>query len=200
MKPAAPLYGLVLAGGRSTRMQRDKAGLEYQGRDQLARAVDLLSRHVEQVFVSVRASQQSDPLRTRWPLIVDAVPGEGPLAGICSALMAHPDRPWLVVACDLPFLSDQVLAHLVKLRKPQQPATAYRSTHDGLPEPLCAIWEPAAAPLLAAFRDRGGHCPRKFLLQLGAPLLDLPDARALDNINTPQEYAAAVASLPVPPT
>lgn len=200
MNPVAPLSGLVLAGGRSTRMQRDKAALEYQGRNQLARAVELLSRHVQPVFVSVREAQQSDPVRSRWPQIVDAVPGEGPLVGICSALQAHPDRSWLVVACDLPFLSDQVLAHLLRQRNPQQPATAYRSAHDGLPEPLCAIWEAHAAPLLAAFRDQGGHCPRKFLLRTGVPLLELPDARALDNVNTPQEYAAAVVQLPDPPT
>ncbi len=74
-------------------------------------------------------------------------------------------------------------------------ATAYKSAHDGLPEPLCAIWEPAAAPLLAEYQAAGGHCPRKFLIRHGANLLDLPDPRALDNVNTPEEYSQAVAAL-----
>ena len=194
--PAAPLQGLVLAGGQSTRMQRDKAALHYQGRDQLSRAAELLARHVARVFVSVRAGQQADPLRSRWPMIVDAVQTEGPLAGICSALQAHPAHAWLVIACDLPFLSDAVLADLVLRRDPRLPATVYRSAHDGLPEPLCGIWEPGAAAPLAAYVEQGGRCPRKFLLRQQVPLLDLPDVQALDNINTPQEYAAALAGLP----
>ena len=60
---APPLYGLVLAGGRSTRMQRDKATLSYQGKNQLDRAMDLLDPHVAQAFVSVRADQRADPAR-----------------------------------------------------------------------------------------------------------------------------------------
>ena len=193
---AAPLHGLVLAGGLSSRMQRDKAALQYEGQDQLSRAVALLARHVAPVYVSVRATQVRDRLRSRWPMIVDSVAGEGPIAGIRSALAAHPDRAWLVIACDLPFLSDAALEHLIRQRDAQAPATAYRSAHDGLPEPLCAIWEPRAAAMLAQYQDDGGKCPRKFLLRNAAPLVEPFDAQALDNINTPQEYATALAVLP----
>ena len=65
---AAPLHGLVLAGGSSTRMHRDKAALTYQGLSQLDRAFELVKRHLDPVFVSVRASQAHDPARTRHPL------------------------------------------------------------------------------------------------------------------------------------
>ena len=74
-------------------------------------------------------------------------------------------------------------------------ATAYKSAHDGLPEPLCAIWEPAAAEALADYQTGGGHCPRKFLIRHGARLLEPQDTRALDNVNTPDEYRQAVATL-----
>jgi molybdopterin-guanine dinucleotide biosynthesis protein A len=74
-------------------------------------------------------------------------------------------------------------------------ATAFRSAHDGLPEPLCAIWEPAAAAALAAFQAGGGQCPRKFLIGHMAHLLEPLDRRALDNVNTPDEYAEALAAL-----
>jgi molybdopterin-guanine dinucleotide biosynthesis protein A len=74
-------------------------------------------------------------------------------------------------------------------------ATAYRSAHDGLPEPLCAIWEPAAGPALASYQDEGGLCPRKFLIRHAVPLLEALDRRALDNVNTPEEYAEALAAL-----
>jgi molybdenum cofactor guanylyltransferase len=190
---AAPLYGLILAGGLSSRMHRDKAALQYHGQSQLDRAFALASRHAGKVFVSVRANQTDDPLRSGKPLIVDSVDGEGPIVGIRSALAAHPHSAWLVLACDLPFLSDAVLAHLLAERDPTALATAYRSAHDALPEPLCAVWEPAAAAALEAdVAAGGGRCPRKFLIRHGARLLDPIDERALDNINTPEEYAQAV--------
>ncbi len=192
---SAPLHGLVLAGGLSTRMQRDKAALLYEGQDQLSRAVELLARHVNPVFVSVRASQVQDRLRSRWPMIVDTVEGEGPLVGIRSAQAAHPAAAWLVIACDLPFLSDEVLADLIERRRADAVATAYRSTHDGLPEPLCAIWEPRSAAGLSEHHAAGGRCPRKFLIRQNAPLLEPDDRHALDNINTPQEYESARAVL-----
>ena len=176
-------------------MQRDKAALKIQGKTQLDRAFELLSRYLHRVFVSVRADQTSDPTRAHLPLIVDSVEGAGPITGIRSALAAHPEVAWLVLACDLPFVSDAAIEELLRRRDPSALATAYKSAHDGLPEPLCAIWEPAAAPPLAEYQAAGGHCPRKFLIRHGAPLIDPPDPRALDNVNTPEEYSQAVAAL-----
>jgi molybdopterin-guanine dinucleotide biosynthesis protein A len=176
-------------------MQRDKATLLYQGKMQLQRAFELAARHVDQVFVSLRADQISDPTRAQRPMIVDSGEGEGPIVGIRSALAADPEAAWLVLACDLPFLSDAAIEGLLRGRDPRALATAYKSAHDGLPEPLCAIWEPAAAPVLAEYQAAGGYCPRKFLIRHGAHLMDLPDPRALDNVNTPAEYSQALAAL-----
>jgi molybdopterin-guanine dinucleotide biosynthesis protein A len=191
MISAPAVYGLILAGGKSSRMHRDKAALVYQGRSQLDRAFELAARHVDKVFVSVRANQAAESTRADKPLIIDSVEGEGPIVGIRSALAAAPDVAWLVIACDLPFLSAAALEQLLAERDPGAFATAYRSTFDGLPEPLCTIWEPSAAAALTAFLAAGGHCPRKFLIRHGARLLRARDRHALDNINTPEEYARA---------
>jgi molybdopterin-guanine dinucleotide biosynthesis protein A len=195
MTAAAPIYGLVLAGGASSRMQRDKAALPYRGRSQLDRAYELLSRHSVKTFVSVRASQSAEPTRAQHPLIVDSIAGEGPMVGIRSALAAFPDAAWLVLACDLPFLSDAALEQLLRERDPAAFATAYRSAHDGLPEPLCAIWEPSAGAALAEHQAQGGRCPRKFLIRHAVHLVEPRDRQALDNVNTPEEYAQASAAL-----
>jgi molybdopterin-guanine dinucleotide biosynthesis protein A len=176
-------------------MHRDKAALLYQGKAQLDRALELVTRHVDKAFVSVRSGQTSESTRANKPLIVDSVDGEGPIVGIRSALAAHRHAAWLVLACDLPFLSDPTLRQLKAGRDPTAVATAFRSAHDGLPEPLCAIWEPAAGAALSTYQDGGGRCPRKFLIRHGARLLDLDDRQALDNINTPEEYAQAQASI-----
>lgn len=199
-RAAPPVYGLILAGGASSRMHRDKAALQYRGKSQLDRAFELAGRHVARVFVSVRADQIADPTRAQRPMIVDSVAGQGPIVGIRSALAAFPGVAWLVLACDLPFLSDAALSQLLQERDATALATAFRSTHDGLPEPLCALWEPAAGAALASYQDEGGRCPRKFLIRHAVPLLEPRDRRALDNVNTPEEYAEARASLDAPLT
>ena len=205
---APPLYGLVLAGGRSSRMQRDKAALEYAGRSQLERAVELITPLVERVFISVRPEQTSDPLRGRFAQVVDSGEVAGPIAGIIAAQARNPDAAWLVLACDLPLLDPQTLGHLLRSRQPGRQATAYRSTHDGLPEPLCAIYEPSSREAIRAYVAAGRDCPRKFLINADTALLDQPQPGALDNVNTPKEYGSvserllrpggAAAPAPVP--
>jgi molybdenum cofactor guanylyltransferase len=186
----APLHGLVLAGGASRRMGRDKATLDYHGRPQLEWTWSLLARHCERTFVSVRAGQDAAGPRAALPCIVDRVEGAGPIAGIEAAFAAHPAAAWLVVACDLPFITDATLAHLVA-RRGDQCILAYRSAHDGLPEPLCAIYEPGAREAVLAALAEGRHCPRRLIVRSGVALLELPDAAALDNVNTPDDLADA---------
>ena len=191
----SPLFGLVLAGGSSTRMQRDKATLAYHGKPQVQWAYELISEYCAATFVSVRPDQRDEPTRAGLPPIVDTRPGIGPIAGISAALTQHPKAAWLVVACDLPFLTTATLEYLIAHRSLEHIATAYRSAHDGLPEPLCAIWEPAAREPLLAFLDTGKQCPRKFLINANTHLIDLPQPSALDNVNTQQEFSAASAAL-----
>lgn len=185
---AAPLYGLLLSGGASRRMQRDKAHLDYAGEPQLLRAWRLLKPRVERAFVSVREEQQNDPLRGALPQIVDSYDAIGPAAGILSAQDAHPGVAWLVIACDLPLLDQATLDKLIDARDSASDATAFSSRSDGLPEPLCAIWEPPSHARLKQRYEAGSYCPRKALIQSRTQLLPAP-GNALDNINTPEELA-----------
>jgi molybdenum cofactor guanylyltransferase len=190
-----PLYGLVLAGGRSTRMGSDKAALSYAGATQLERAMALLAPHVLHAYVSVRADQRGEPLRERFAQIADQHENIGPVAGLIAAQAQHPQAAWLVLACDLPLLDEATLAQLLRARDPKALATAYRSSHDGLPEPLCAIYEPHSREPLLAYLAQGRHCPRKFLQQPRVTLIDEPNPRALENVNTPNEYGSALAQV-----
>ena len=197
---APPVYGLVLAGGQSTRMKRDKATLAYHGQTQLEWAMQLIAPQVVKAFVSVRPGQ-NDPVRARFEQIVDTREGLGPLAGIMAAQERYPDVAWLVLACDLPFLDERTLQYLLAERDPARAATAFRAyqpdrpKHHGLPEPLCTIYEPASHVGLLAHLASGKDCPRKYLINADTKLLDQPDPRALDNVNTPEEYGSAMASI-----
>lgn len=191
MTSAPEVYGLVLAGGRSSRMGQDKALLNYRGRPQVDVCFDLLSSLCARVLVSIRKDQDA----RRHPVIHDRYEYPGPLNGILSAFATHPDHAWLVVACDLPFLDEATLRELLRRRDPARPATAFRSHHhEGLPEPLCAIYEPAMAARLRDFAGHGITCPRKALIRSDTLLLDLPDPLALENANRPEEFAAARAA------
>jgi molybdopterin-guanine dinucleotide biosynthesis protein A len=186
------IYGLVLAGGKSRRMGRDKALLERDGQSQLAYIAGLLEDKAERVFVSTRAEQQDDSERNRYPRIVDRYEEMGPLAGILSAMEEHPDVHWLVVACDLPNISDETITHLVKNCSADHPFTAYVSSHDGLPEPLCAIYRAGSTGIIRRFAEEGIHCPRKILIRSDTYLLEQADPRSLDNINTPDDLAESI--------
>src|SRR5262245_912389 len=137
-------------------MQSDKALVDYHGKPQVEWAAELIAPFCASVHLSVRAGSADTPV-AGLPVIVDEHDGAGPIAGIAAAQEAHPDAAWLVVACDLPFLDAATLGHLVSHRDAARIATAYRSAHDGLPEPLCAIWEPSSrAAVRAAIEEIAG--------------------------------------------
>lgn len=186
------IYGLVLAGGESRRMGRDKALLVRDGHSQLAHIAALLEGITERVYVSSRQDQQDDPERSRFENIVDRYEGIGPIAGILSAMDAHPNADWLVVACDLPNIDEATLSFLIANAKQEQPFTAFKSNHDGLPEPLCALYRCGSDATIRQFVEDGLVCPRKILMRSDTLLLEQPNPVALDNINTPDDLAGSV--------
>ncbi len=187
-----PVFGLVLAGGKSRRMGSDKALLSRNGQSQLAFAVELLRRCVDRVFVSTRADQSGEAERRQFEQVVDRYDDLGPVAGILSAMEEHPDVDWLVVACDLPNIDEQTLRYLLEHRDTNRPFVAYRSSHDDLPEPLCAVYRSGSASVVKAFTDDGLLCPRKILIRSDTLLLVQPNPRALDNVNTPADLASSI--------
>jgi molybdopterin-guanine dinucleotide biosynthesis protein A len=181
------VYGLVLAGGQSKRMGRDKALLRVDGETQLSRAVSLLEPLLDRVFVSTRVDQQEEPERKKFDQIVDRYRDLGPLAGILAAMATHPDVGWLVLACDLPHVDTHTIQHLLDDRSPEHPFTAYKSSYDGLPEPLCAFYSAGTSHILKGFADDGIFCPRKILIRSDTYLIDQVSPESLDNINTPED-------------
>ena len=188
----APVYGLVLSGGKSKRMGQDKALLERDGQSQLAFMMSLLEPLVERVFVSTRAEQKDESERRQFAQIVDQYDDMGPLAGILSALDAYPNADWLVVACDLPNIGVETIRHLLASRSVDHPFTAYVSSHDGLPEPLCAIYRSGSADTIRAFSDDSINCPRKILIRSDTHLIEQLDPASLNNINTPDDLAVSI--------
>lgn len=174
--------GLVLAGGRSTRMGRDKGLIDYHGAPQREVAFNLLRPFCNRVFLSLNAGQATtaDP---RFPVLVDETPDAGPLGGLLTAFHHDPTVAWLTVPCDLPFLTEKTISILLQHRDPARMATAFRGA-DGWPEPLVTLWEPAALPFLRQAAEHGDG-PRRVLLHVRAALVDVPDFKEFLNANEP---------------
>jgi molybdopterin-guanine dinucleotide biosynthesis protein A len=184
--PAAELYGLVLAGGRSTRMGTDKGLLNWQGKPHRYYLADLLKGFCKEAFISCRSDQKHE-IDDEYQTIEDSLVEMGPFGGLYAAFERHPDCAWLVLACDLPFVNTQILNHLIQQRAAEKMATTYINPSDRLPEPLLTIWEPLAFKGLIEARNSGNFSLRKLLLNENIKLIPADDARLLSNVNTPEE-------------
>ncbi len=179
-----PLYGLVLAGGKSERMGQDKGALDYHGKPQREYAADLLNQFCEQTFISMRPGQA---VESTYPVLEDKFLELGPYGAMLSAFRQQPNAAWLVVACDLPLLDDKTLRPLVDNRNCSKIATAFHNPETQFPEPLITIWEPRAYPVLLQFLAQGYTCPRKVLINSNIEELQVANTDALRNVNKPEE-------------
>lgn len=127
--------GVVLAGGQSSRMGRDKALIERDGITQLDRAIELLRPHAREILVIGDPDKYSPE---HGKVIPDDVPGKGPLGGVVTALRHARYVRLLVIACDLPNIDDRLLVHLKNGLIGEVDAVVPR--HGELIEPLAAAY------------------------------------------------------------
>lgn len=184
---------LILSGGKSSRMGRDKLLLT---RPDGTRQIDWLAGLAKASGAEVLLSRRDDSAPPiDLPLITDLHPGGGPLAALAAAHAARPDQPVLMLGGDLFLLDAATLKHLLDHRDPARHATAFANRIDGRPEPHCTIYEVSGSSRAAEWLARGDFHARHFLESLEPRVLDLPHPAALDGANTPQELAECFAKL-----
>lgn len=143
---ARPKYAGILIGGRSERMGRPKHLLERAGRSWLECTIDVVRRWVDRVtllgMAELPASARS------LPVLADVPDRQGPLAGILAAQRWCPEAAWVIVACDLPYLTGEAIRWLLGQRAPGRWVVLPRLGQAGPVEPLLAVYEPQARVLL----------------------------------------------------
>jgi len=195
MTSADKIYGLVLSGGKSTRMGTDKGLIAYHGIPQRDYLYQLLEKICDRTFMSIRKEQEAD-ISSTFSTIVDEDVFKGPFNGILSAHKEYPNVSWLVLACDLPLIDEKSLRELIAVRKGSVDATAFAQKENPLPEPLCAIWEPQGLKAAGTYLEQGnGSCPRKFLINNNTHLVFPENAQVLMNANSEVEYKEAMTKL-----
>lgn len=193
-RQAPDLVGLVLAGGESRRMLKDKGTLVYHGLPQAEHCYRLLAAHCREVFVSIRPDQSTSEPYCRLPQLTDAGAVAGPAAGLLSAWQAFPDAALLAFAVDLPLVDAGLLADLVGSRNPDRSATAWVHP-DGVLEPLCAIWEPRVRPRLVEAAATRSPSLRRVLEAVDVERLEPPAPQRIVSVNTEEDYRVVLDSL-----
>lgn len=184
---APPIFGLVLAGGKSSRMGHNKSLIRYHNKPQREYLFDLLNKFCVKVFTSCRTSDEIPPHLQPLPDCFDI---ESPLNGILSAFEMQKDVAWLSIAVDMPLVDDKTIEYLISHRNTAHMATCFFDSEGKNPEPLLTIWEPAAAKPLRNFFKTGNVSPRAFLQQSPVNIIKAMNANVLTNINSTDELNA----------
>jgi molybdopterin-guanine dinucleotide biosynthesis protein A len=175
------IAGVVLCGGASRRMGRDKSTLAIEGVPMARRVADALAAAGCDPVVAVGG----DAKRLRaagLEVVPDTYPGEGPLGGIVTALRWSPAPAVFVAACDLPWLQGPTVAAVAA---PGQLAVA----HTGRREPLCACWPVAVIGAVERAFAAGERSVYAVLAQLDVVDVTVPSAE-LRNVNTSDDLTA----------
>ncbi len=187
------MKALILAGGESRRMGRNKALIERpDGTRQLDHIIALARSISDDIIVST-----NDPsiVPASIPHLPDLNPGDGPLGALTAFHAAHPGEPVMLIGCDLFLLDEITLRELIDLRDTTAMATCYANRIDHHPEPLCTIYESPALAKIREKLDANDRCARHFLESLSPHILKLSHPAAIDNANTPADLDEAFAKI-----
>lgn len=182
--PAA-VTGVVLAGGGSTRMGRDKATVELDGRPLVLHVATQLGAWAGRVIVA--AGEPGRLADLGLEVVADARPGEGPLMGIAAALAAAETDLVLFVACDVPDLPPALVAALLAAAAGAEGAVPVDA--EGRPEPLFAVYRRRLLPLVRDLLAAGERRARALLDRADVARVPLPPGVRLTNLNTPADLA-----------
>ncbi|HJQ24021.1 MAG TPA: molybdenum cofactor guanylyltransferase [Blastocatellia bacterium] len=192
--------GFVTAGGKSSRMGRDKAWLELGGATMIERVIAALRPATAQVTIIANRPEYA---RLGLPVVADTHTEVGPLEAIRTAL-AHARQPRVVlVGCDLPFVTPQLFTHLLRVDGEVQAVVPLDAS--GQIEPLCAVYSTAALADVEALIAAGHFKVSRLFERVPTRFVAFDELRHLDgagqffeNINSPADYQRAVRDLKRP--
>lgn len=201
MKTAKPA-GVILAGGRSSRMGVDrKALLELKGQSLLSRVINRLQKHLDPLMLSCEsATDEFDAFEL--PVVPDLLPSHrGPLTGLCSALQyladAGHDKGLVLCPCDAPFIPENLVQILVDASQGEEkPVVAV--SYDGVIQPTFSMWHSHHLPVIHEAVVRKGMGGLKHILtSVPHKVVEwaVSEPPPFFNVNTPQELESAAAWL-----
>ena len=174
------MYGLVLAGGKSTRMGFNKAFLDFHGEPQVSWLYKLLQSLCDKVYVS----GSPDKIPGDFNFMEDRYETGGPMNGILSAFNAHPAVGWLVTAVDMPNVNKDVLNYLLQKNDKRFMAACFIHPDSHTVEPFPVVLQPSCYPVLLNRFSQKNDSLNNFLQTTPVAKVQAKDAQWLININT----------------
>ena len=194
LRKKAPI-GVVLAGGRGSRMGGDKLSVGLGGRPLLDYPLSALRIVLHDVAVIAKPDVTLPPVQGVAVWLEPEEPHH-PLLGIVEALALADGRPVLVCPADLPFVTPGLIKALAGARAEGAPAVI--ATCRGQDQPLLGCYLPAAMPLLADAAYDGVAPVREVVASIGPQRLEVADPDELFNVNSPEDLLVASAMLSRP--
>ena len=191
--------GLILAGGLSRRLGRDKAVEPIGGQPLIQRVIQRVEHVCQEIAVVVADQERAAdlPLEPQHQVVLDRYAGAGSLGGIFSGLDAASNQWTLLVACDMPFLNLSLLRRMLALR---EDADAVVPVIDGRPEPTHALYSKACLPFIEPRLIAGDLKISGFYEQVRVRYVPEEEVAALDpeflsffNVNTPEDLERALS-------
>ncbi|MBS1976736.1 MAG: molybdenum cofactor guanylyltransferase [Bacteroidetes bacterium] len=186
------MTGVVLAGGKSSRMGTDKGLMNFEGKPMWLRMHDLIVPYCEQVIISCKEAQV--PLYPDQNVVIDLPDYEscGPLSGLLSVFRTYPDEAILAVGCDYPLLTATEIVQLVDGRRQGYDAVCFHDAASGWDEPLPAVYEKTTFSLMIREFQDGHYSPRQILRVARTVRLKAIHPERLSSVNTPSEFLQAL--------
>lgn len=188
---------MILCGGRSSRMGRDKATLPFGAETLLQRVLRRLAAVCAERMVVGRRGQALPELPPDIRVVFDEVEGQGPLGGLAPGLEAATGERWFVTSCDVPFLLPELVAHLAERMTDEIDVVVPRV--DGHLQPLTAVYRRSVLEELRALFASGGRRPVHLFDRVRTCIVDESELLAVDlellsfvNCNRPEDYRAAL--------
>jgi len=189
------LTGLVVCGGKSSRMGTDKSKIIYYGEQQRYYLYKLLQKFCEHVYISCNEEQAAyiDP---SYEFIPDdkTYADIGPAAAILSAVKRYPGRNWLVIACDYPFINEENIVRFVHTLKERTEVAAFYNPPKKVYEPLLGYYSAKCMePMITILK--GENYSLQHYLKIVNANKHVATALEIKNINTPDEMRAVKKAL-----
>ena len=208
--------GFVTAGGRSLRMGRDKAWLEIAGRPMIEHVIEALKPVTSSIAIIANNEEYK---RLGFPVFADTNFGVGPLEAIRTALANSPTSSVVLVGCDMPFVTSELLSFLLnianqeqqqtpdsrlqtpdsRLQTPDLPFAVAPLNEDGKLEPLCALYSTEALEIVSKLIASGVRKVSFFFEQISTRLVSFNEIKHLqnapfffENINTLEDFQRVI--------
>ncbi|NQU87992.1 MAG: molybdenum cofactor guanylyltransferase [Mariniphaga sp.] len=182
------ITGIILSGGKSLRMGTDKAFLKINGKLLIEHTIDLFNTLFAEILISANSEKYQ---QFGFEVIKDKIPDCGPLGGIYSSIK-HSKNTWnVVISCDTPFVSKGLITRLTKNIGNYD---CIAPIHDGIREPLVALYNKSCLPVISENLKAGIYKMHFQLEKLNCKYVDVLDLvqnnpKLFANINSPEHIS-----------